>query len=383
MPIHACGGVVQPVYITSLGRFLPGVPIGNDAMEDYLGRIGGKNSINKRRVLQQNRIETRHYALDTNGTAQHSSASMAAHAVRHAIAGSELSLRDLTFLASSCTLGDQLVPGLASAVHAELGVPGLELANLQSVCASALMACKTAMLNVASGEHRAAAVTGSEFASRYFRPMHYEHTEEFHTRGRIGFDADFLRFTLSDGAGAAILEPQPNQHGLSLRMHWIHLRSFADRFDPCMTAGYARDETDTAHYWSQLPMAQAAASGMFVLRQDFALMRRMLPVWVGHYMALIDEGRIVPSAIDHVVSHYSSHGLREEVIALLKAAGGMIDEEKWFSNLASKGNTGAASIFILLEELFRSGRVKPGETILCHVPESGRAMNGFMLLEAV
>lgn len=334
-------------------------------------------------MLQQNRIETRHYALDMHGTPQHSSASMAAHAVRHAIAGSELSLRDLTFLASSCTLGDQLVPGLASAVHAELGIPNLELANLQSVCASALMACKTAMLNVASGEHRAAAVTGSEFASRYFQPMHYEHTDEFLARGRIGFDADFLRFTLSDGAGAAILEPQPNQHGLSLRMRWIHLRSFADRFDPCMTAGYARDETDTAHYWSQMPMAEAAARGMFVLRQDFALMRRMLPVWVGHYMSLIDEGRIVPSAIDHVVSHYSSHGLREEVIALLKAAGGMIDEEKWFSNLASKGNTGAASIFILLEELFRSGRVKPGEKILCHVPESGRAMNGFMLLEAV
>ena len=61
------------------------------------------------------------------------------------------------------------------------------------------------------------------------------------------------------------------------------------------------------------------------------------------------------------MSHYSSHSLREEVIALLKSAGAMIDEEKWFSNLSTKGNTGTASIFILLEELYYSGRVRQGE----------------------
>jgi 3-oxoacyl-[acyl-carrier-protein] synthase III len=41
------------------------------------------------------------------------------------------------------------------------------------------------------------------------------------------------------------------------------------------------------------------------------------------------------------------------------------------------------SIFILLEELYHSGRLQAGEKILCHVPESGRALNGFMLLEVM
>ena len=109
----------------------------------------------------------------------------------------------------------------------------------------------------------------------------------------------------------------------------------------------------------------------------------MIPVWVSHYLGLIDEGLIKIDAIDHVVSHYSAHSLREEVVRLLTAAGAMIDERKWFSNLATKGNTGAASIFILLEELYHSGALKKGERILCHVPESGRGLNGFMHLEVV
>lgn len=127
----------------------------------------------------------------------------------------------------------------------------------------------------------------------------------------------------------------------------------------------------------------AKESGALMLTQDFDLMKKMIPVWVSHYLDLIDQGKIVIDDIDHLCSHYSSHSLREEVISLLKKSGAMIDEEKWFSNLYTKGNTGAASIFIMLEELYREGGLKAGERILCHVPESGRSVNGLMLLEVV
>ena len=60
-----------------------------------------------------------------------------------------------------------------------------------------------------------------------------------------------------------------------------------------------------------------------------------------------------------------------------------IAEDKWFTNLTTKGNTGAASIYIMLEELFHSGRLRSGEKILCFVPESGRFSTAFMLLTVV
>jgi 3-oxoacyl-[acyl-carrier-protein] synthase-3 len=57
--------------------------------------------------------------------------------------------------------------------------------------------------------------------------------------------------------------------------------------------------------------------------------------------------------------------------------------ERWFSNLATKGNTGSASIYIMLEELFHSGRLKRGDTILCMIPESGRFSVAYMHLTVV
>jgi 3-oxoacyl-[acyl-carrier-protein] synthase III len=371
------------VYINGLGAFLPGAPITNDEMEEYLGLVFSKPSKYKFLSLKQNRIKTRHYALDKEGRMLHSSAGMAAVAIRNAVCDSEITSENIDYLATAATLADGLVPGLAAHVHAALGIGEIEIANFQSVCASALMAIKSACVQLKAGEHSCAVVSGSEFASRYFRPGNYECVDAYKAAGEIPFQADFLRFTLSDGAGAAVLETKPNSRQLSLKVHWIDIRSHAHRFDTCMVGGAVKRDQEW-RYWSGFgdPVA-AARAGALILSQDFNLMKRMLPVWVAHYLDLIDKGRIVIDEISYVCSHYSSHRLREQIIVLLTQAGAMIDESKWFTNLYTKGNTGAASIFIMLDELYRSGSLKNGNKILCHVPESGRCLNGFMLLEVV
>ncbi|MCP4681420.1 MAG: hypothetical protein GY864_03720, partial [Desulfobacterales bacterium] len=60
-----------------------------------------------------------------------------------------------------------------------------------------------------------------------------------------------------------------------------------------------------------------------------------------------------------------------------------IPYKKWFTNLETKGNTGSASIYVILEELFHSGNLKKGQRLLCFVPESGRFTHAFMLLTVV
>ncbi len=375
---------LHDVYFNGFGAFLPGEPVANADIESYIGLINGKTSRYKALALRQNRIRTRHYALDTGGKPLHSSSGMAVKAARSAIDTSEVSPKDVTYLASAATLGDLLVPGLASHVHAGLGLPPVEIANFQSVCASAIMAIKSAMLQIKCGEHDCAVVTGSEFSSRWFRPGFYECIDSVKNGDGVPLEADLLRFTLSDGAGAAVLENRPNRGQLSLKIDWIDIRSYADRFDTCMVGGATPGEDGTLRHWCDFDSpVEAARAGAIMLYQDFELMRRMIPVWVTHYLELIDARKIDIGAVDHMVSHYSSHALREEAIVLLRKAGAMIDEDKWFSNLYTKGNTGTASIFILLEELYASGKIEKGQKILCHVPESGRALNGFMMLEAV
>lgn len=374
--------VLRDGYITGTGAFLPGQPVGNDRMEDHLGRIAGRDSLFGKKALRWNGVESRHYAMAPDGGVSHTNAQMCALAVKQALEGAGLSPNDLGMLAAAATQGDYLVPGHAAAVHAELGARPLEIASFQSVCGSSLMAAKAAWLSVRAGEHDAAAACAGEFSSRWFRPSFYEGTALVDEKGRLKPEADFLRFTLSDGAGAIVVEPAPRPG--ALKIDFIDIVSLADRFDPCMWAGAPiATRADMINAWAHVGPRAAHEAGAIALLQDFDLLKKVIRAWVGIYLQKVDEGRIVPAEVDHCLVHYSAKSLRAEIVSLLENTAGMVPEEKWFSVLREKGNVGSASIWVMLDALMRTRDVQSGEKILCVVPESGRALVGFMMLEAV
>lgn len=375
---------LRDVFITGAGAFLPGAPVGNDRMEDHLGRVHGRDSLLGRRALKWNGVESRHYAMSPDGNVTHTNAQMCAEAVRAALDDAGLERRKLGYLAAATTQGDYLVPGHAAAVHGELGGGPLEIASFQSVCGSSLMAAKAAWLSVRAGEHEAAAACAGEFSSRWFRPSFYEGGALCDEKGRLRGEADYLRFTLSDGAGAIVLEPKAKPGALSLRIDFIDIVSLADRFDPCMWAGAAIDaRADMKTAWAHAGPRAAHAAGAIALLQDFELLKRVIRAWVGVYLKKVDQGRIAPAEVDHLLCHYSAKSLRAEIVSLLEDTAGMIPEDKWFSVLREKGNIGSASIWVMLDSFLRDGRLKRGDKVLCVVPESGRALVGFMMLEAV
>jgi 3-oxoacyl-[acyl-carrier-protein] synthase-3 len=67
----------------------------------------------------------------------------------------------------------------------------------------------------------------------------------------------------------------------------------------------------------------------------------------------------------------------------MTAIGFQIPYDKWFTNLITKGNTGSASIFVIMEELFHSGKLRTGQKMLCFIPESGRFSMAYMMLTVV
>lgn len=374
----------RDVFVTGCGIHLPGAPIPSDAMEDHIGRIHGKPSLLGRRALRWNGIETRHYALDSNGQPFDTNAGMSAKATEAALDDAGLGVRDLEFLATATTQGDYLVPGHATAVHGALGGRSMEIASFQSVCGSSLMAAKTAWLNVLAGQAKVAAACAGEFSSRWFRPSFYEGTALVDAKGRARAEADFLRFTLSDGAGAIVMEDKPRNDALSLKVELIDIVSLADKFDPCMWAGASvENRTELVKGWATSGPVAAHAQGAIALLQDFELLKRVIRAWVGVYLEKVDVKRIIPDSVDWLLCHYSAKSLREEIVSLLEKTDAMIPQQKWFSNLPRVGNIGAASIWVMLDEFLKSGRLQRGQKVLCVVPESGRALVGFMMLEAV
>ncbi|MCA2969471.1 MAG: iron-containing redox enzyme family protein [Acidobacteriaceae bacterium] len=365
--------MASPVYINALGTFLPGPPVPNDEIEEYLGRIHHKESRARQRILKQNGILTRHYAIDRNQQSLYSNAQMAAHAIADLYAKANLSPAQTDFLGVATSQGDYPLPGFASMVHGELKTPPCEIATFHGVCASGVMALRAAALQVKDGRSSAVACA-SEFASRLFKATRFEAQSE----GPLDFDTEFLRWMLSDGAGAALLQPNPGK--LALEIEWIEIVSHANRFEPCMYVGPPRHGSS----WLDYPSYSAAdRAGAINLRQDIRMLDDVVRCAVDGALDLVRQGRMNPASIDWVVAHYSSHLFREQSHERAARGGLNIALDRWFTNLYTKGNIGAASIFVQLEELFYSGRLTPGERIFCLVPESGRFTFAYMMLKVV
>jgi 3-oxoacyl-[acyl-carrier-protein] synthase-3 len=366
------------VYVTSTARFLPGPPIDNDHIETHLGFINGKPSRLKSRILKSNGIRTRHYAINSQHETVHSNADMAIAAANACISRSGVSPSRIGMLSCATTQGDVALPGFGSMVQAGLPLSGIELHTTHGICSSSAMSFKAAVNNIKAGDQQAALVVASELASRLFKHTRYEAAGGARA---VTFDAEFLRWMLSDGAGALLLQDQPSQS--CLRVDWIRSFSHAESYPVCMGLGSPTNRNDTRTWQDYPTFAEAEAAGSMLLRQDVRLLSNMIKLGVDGALRLIEEGILDTSKIDHLLCHYSSHHFKGQIFDMLEMAGASVPETKWYSNLYTRGNTGCASIYIMLDEFLEVTELKDGETVLLMIPESGRFNTAYIHLTAV
>ena len=374
------------VYITSTGAFLPGPPVAVEEVERVLGAVHGKPSSLRVQIQRANKIQTRHYAINEHQQTTHSNTQMASNAATQCLDRAFIPREKVGMLAVATTQGDHPAPGMASMVQAELGLAELEILTAHGICSSSMMALKAAWNSLRLEEHEAALVVSSELASRLLKKQRYEAaTGSTFAEKRIDFNTEFLRWMLSDGAGALLLQNKPAPKGLSLRIDWVRGFSHAHAFPTCMSVGSAGRVEDERTWQDYDTYAEAETAGALLLRQDVRLLDNILRMGVDGYLRLAQEGVSKPAEVDHFLCHYSSHHFRNKILDLLDAAGVGIPEERWWTNLYTRGNTGAASLFIMIDEFLRTDEVEisEGQTILCFVPESGRFNTTYMQLTVV
>lgn len=376
------------VYINKVSSFLPNEAVDNENIENVLGQIGERASRAKRVVLKSNKILTRYYAIDPNtGETTHSNAQLTANAIR---ALGEKNIEDLDLLVCGTTMPDQLMPNHALMVHGELGLAPLEVVSTAGICLSGATALKYAFTSIKSGEATSAVATGSENASASMRAKHFKaemalRVDDLEKNPEIAFEKDFLRWMLSDGAGAFLLSDKPNENELSLKIERIFSRSYASQLDTCMYSGCDKQEDGSAKGWREYESKELLEKSIFSVKQDVKLLNGNIIEYTvtKPLQEMLAKEMFNPDEIDWFLPHYSSGFFRDKVHTGMIKAGCDISQDKWFTNLSYKGNTGSASIYLMVEELFNNGKFKKGEKILCYVPESGRFSTAFILLEVV
>lgn len=373
------------VFIKKVNSFLPNEPVNNEDMEDYIGRIEGKPSRVKNLVLKQNGIKTRYYALNKNQEITHTAAELAARAIRGLFDNNQ-ELESLELITTATSIPDQILPSHASMVHGLLPeTKNIEIFSTSGVCLTSLQALKIAYLSVVSGEKNNAVCCASELVSAALLSKHYDaEYEKCHSIGEnpyFGFEKDFLRFMLSDGAGAVYLDNVPSESGNSLKIEWIEMESNANELPACMISGADFRADGSITTWKSYDSEEISEKSVFTVKQDIRLLKKhIIRLWVDHIENVMKKHNIEPVEIDYVIPHVSSMFFYKELLNEIEKRNIDLRENKWFTNLTWVGNMGSASIFVALDEFVKTRKLQNGEKILLLVPESGRFSYGTVLI---
>jgi len=378
---------MNQVYITKASKYLPNAPVNNEQMELFLGKIQDSTSKAKRIVLRNNGIQTRYYALDPQGNPTHTNASLTCLAIEN-LFDNHFSLKDIEVLSCGTSTPDCLLPSHAAMVHGLLKGQSVELNSSAGVCNSGMNALKFGYLSVKAGNSINAVCTGSERVSAWLRSDKYETEIQSLTlleeHPIIAFQKDFLRFMLSDGAGAFLLENVPHPIGTSFRIEWMEAFSYAHQLEACMYAGGEKQADGSLKAWSDYTPEQWLEQSIFAIKQDVKLLNENILLKGAESMhTALCKHALSADEITYFLPHISSNYFKERLYEQLKKVGINIPLERWFMNLTKVGNVGSASPYLMLEELMNSGNLKQGDTLLLSVPESGRFSYSYAFLRVM
>ena len=283
---------------------------------------------------------------------------LATQAVAQAAADAEVLLEDVDVIVSATMTPDLVAPGISGLLQHKLGIGSRPMYDIRHQCSGFLFGLDLADALIRSGKAGTVAVVGAEVHSGYL-PWS-EPTWSF-LRGETAIPpspTDIARATryrdwsvlFGDGAGAAILkataEPDSGFKGFSLHTD-------GSQFDLIMVPGVGfkhRPYVDEAQLEAELHMPTMRGRELF--RKAVRDMPRAIREVAEITGTDLDD-------IDIVLAHQANARIVDGVAKDLGA-----DRNRVPVNIDKYGNTTAATLPILLDDMRKDGRVKP-DTLVC------------------
>ena len=296
------------VFITGTSCYFPNAPVFNEYMEDYLGLITGQHSRVKPIILKQNGIKQRYYALTKEQKITHTNAEMAVYSIVKLLEQSSIVDQDIELLSCATSSPDQMLPSHASMVHGLLKKKPLEIFSASGICLSCLQAFKVAYWGILSGEKKNAICSTSELTSATLLSknydIEYEKCADLGVQPYMALEKDFLRFMLSDGASAVLLQNSPGT-GKALRIEWVEMVSYANELPTCMFMGAEKREDGELKSWKVFSNQERIDRSLFVVKQDVKLLGlKAVPYWAKHIKSCLEMHSVSPDSIFDVFSFY-------------------------------------------------------------------------------
>lgn len=369
------GSKEQHVAITGSGSYLPGPPVPPGELDRYLGELTSAPPrvtkwFHRIHPLMRTLVEVDfyHFALDpVTRQFTDDNVTMAVKAARQALEDANLSPAEIDFIAYGSPHQDQM-PTASVRIQEALGIEQCAEISIHANCTSAYKALMLGCDMIRNGRYRSALVISSNISSS-------ELVAEYYNQPLVTRESLFLRYFLSDGAAALVLQSvQEDYKGLMVDYTYIEsaggkkLSAMGNK-RPAYYMNPRLEYESGFHHLSQLFQEE--------LRQSFhdsdgsvfiKGLRRMLAL---HPVDL--------KKIRFFQVNFPSKHISELIMDECEEIG--IDRATLYTKMATMGYIGPPMALMCLDKIRREERLETGDIILSFVTEVSKFMQAGYILK--
>lgn len=364
----------EPIGIVGTGSYLPGEPITAERLEDVLGpipdlppRLAGRAARIGAEVMARSGVRGRHFALDPVTRRQtETNASMGAAAIRAALDRAGLAPDAVDLLICAGPMPDYNCPPTSALIQDLLGIRSCTEIEIHSNCTGAPKGLQIAVDMLRAGRYRRAAVVYVQLSSAFLRA-------EYFNPAKVRLEHLALRWMLSDGAGAVLLD----SGAAGLRVLDAYVESLGAGRAPGMVGGLHGALGHEVVFNGHACYPTLHESGGHHVWQDIAEVSREAPRQLIEGLGRMLTALGIPGSD---VAHYllgvpGRHFITDETRRLFAAVVGT-DPGRVPFDVEEFGYCGGATMFIQFDRLVRSGRLRSGELVAAYLEESSKWMSG-------
>ena len=291
-------------------------------------------------IVQRSGIRQRHIVEEGEATSD-----LALRAAQQALERANLVPEDVDFIAVGTTTPDMFFPSVGNIVQHRLGCRRAGSVDMLAACAGSVYSLSIGSQFIQTGKYRRVLCIGAETLSRI---------TDWTDRGTC--------VLLADAAGAAVLEPSDDERGIldfdlySDGQYWDLLY---------MPGGGSRHPASHETVDARLHYAKMKGNDVFKVA---------VRMFVDCTERILARNGFGVADVDLFIPHQAN-------LRIIEAAAKRIHMpmERVFVNVDRYGNTGAASVYVALEEAASTGRLRPGALVLLAAFGGGFAWGSLLM----
>lgn len=312
----------QGVEIVGVGSAMPDRVLSNADLERVMDTsdewIVQRTGIRERRVHDPEKGPT--------------TSDLATDALRKALDHASLPASELDLIVVATMTPDMPTPSVSCMVADRVGAGQIGAYDLNGACSGFVFAINTAHDLVRAGSHKTVGVIGADLITRFV---------DYSTFGR---GAAIL---FGDAAGACVIKASTDATKglLAQAMHSDASRA-KHLFIPCRNDQFFESEFD------ERKVNRVQMNGPAVFKFAVSTFPKLIA-------QTLDKAGVQADDVDHYICHQSN----ARILTAARDRFGL-SEDKFFINIDRCGNTVAASVPLILDELTQARRVEPGQKIM-------------------